>query len=78
MKSKSNSRIWLVVLLIAVIALFIVLVAQFVKHSKDVCDYNSQNKSYITTAPNCVINFMCTQGHTAFRDECGCGCAVSS
>jgi hypothetical protein len=78
MKSRYSGRIWLVVLLIAVIVLFIVLVTQFVKHTKDTCDYYNSNKSYVTTAPNCVINFMCTQGHIAFRDECGCGCAVSS
>ena len=74
-----KDRTWIVILLVAVIALLIVLVAQFVRHSKDRCDYDDyMNKTYITTAPNCIINFMCTEGHTAFRDECGCGCEVSS
>jgi hypothetical protein len=73
-----KDRTWIVILLVAVIALLIVVVFQFVKHSKDVCNYGNPDKSYIIQTPNCIINFMCIQGRVAFRDECGCGCEVSS
>ena len=38
------------------------------------CNYESETKSYIKKEPNCVINFLCTQGSKAFSDSCGCGC----
>jgi len=73
-----KGNLWMIALFIVALALFALIAFQLVRHSKDGCDYNSVNKSYIKTAPNCVINFMCTKNHVAFRDACGCGCQVSS
>ena len=68
----------MVALLVVMLALFVLIVFELVQHSKNnTCNYNNPNKSYIKTTPNCVVNFMCTQGHTAFSDACGCGCAIS-
>ena len=73
---KSNP--WLVALLVIVLALLVALVFQLVRHSNDECNYNNPTRSYVKTTPSCMINFMCTQGHTAFKDACGCGCQSAS
>ena len=67
-------NIGLYILLGVGIVLLAVVLVQFARHAGDTCNYNNPNKSYINKNSSCMINFMCTQGHRAFRDECGCGC----
>jgi len=74
-----KGKLWLYALLVVAVALFVAIAVTFYRttHSANACNYNDASKSYIKTAPNCVINFMCTKDRTAFRDACGCGCQLT-
>jgi hypothetical protein len=71
---KRKIIISIIICLILIGALIALLILNKPKNNAVKCDYNSSVKTYLKEDPNCVINFLCVQGTTAFKDECGCGC----
>ncbi|MFA5357487.1 MAG: hypothetical protein WC308_01025 [archaeon] len=64
---------WFLVI-VAIVVLAMVSAAFLMWSLQPVCDYNSGPKTYVKKNPDCVINFLCVQGTSAFSDRCGCGC----
>lgn len=48
-----------------------------INQSQNSC-INTTTKTYLKSGSLCVINFLCLEGTTAFKDSCGCGCQVAS
>lgn len=67
----------IVLILLLLVVEFAVIYAMYYYFNNVSCDYNNPSKAYIKHQP-CVINFLCTENHTAFSDSCGCGCKLNS